>query len=142
MQYVINKRTRIILIAAVFVIMVSVAILLINSIDNTEKKDSDGYYKTAQDKWPHNEHTKGYPEFNGEVYAVLVTDTSTAVFIQNVESAAADSYVSLLSSSELNLIGDSYPKSAQTESLFVTVAYDAGTHRLSVTFSLKEELSQ
>ena len=107
--------------AGVLLFTVLAAVLLINAFKQKEALP-EGYYAFAQNKWPSTAHTEGFPAFEGDIYSVLANSSGTAVFIQGADRASVDEYASRLSQSGLVFSADSYPKTAENEILFVTLA--------------------
>ncbi|HOK67950.1 MAG TPA: hypothetical protein PKV51_00335 [Bacillota bacterium] len=124
--------------AVVFVVVVLCAVLIIISL-NESNEESNGYNPIVQTKWPNNDLTKGVPKFEGDIYSVMVSGTSTVVYAQNVEKSALDAYAAKLAASGLQFGNGDYPKTAQKGDVFITLAYNAEEKKLSITFALKNE---
>lgn len=136
-----KNKLNILTAIVVFAAIVLLAVAIITSL-NGANSNPEGYYSVSQTKWPDNDHTKDIPEFDGDIYSVLVNNISTAVFAHNVEKKDADNYAEELINQGLSFEDDSYPKTAQIDDRYVTLAYNAETKEFSVTFSFKEESSQ
>jgi hypothetical protein len=113
------------------------AVILIN---NSGQNETDSlYYSVPQNKWPKNDLTEGLPEFKGDIYSVLVTDMSTAVFIREATESEIEEYADMLSAYGFSFGSDDFPKTAQTDDMFITLSYEESTMLFSITFLLKEE---
>lgn len=124
--------------AAVFIVFVLCAVLIIASFSDSNE-ESNGYYPVVQTKWPDNDLTDGVPKFEGDIYSVMVSRTSTAVYIQNVEKTALNEYAAKLAASGIQFPNGDYPKTARKGDVFITLAYNAEEKKLSITFSIKNE---
>lgn len=131
-----SSKIRIFALAGGVLIIITIVLFAIFGKTNT---DSDGYYSVSQTKWPSNSFTEKIPKFEGEIYSVLVNDSSTAVFARNIEQSTADEYMEKLSEHDITVTGDYYPKKAEIKNTYVVFAYNSEEKNFSITFTNKEE---
>lgn len=134
----VKNNLHIVIMAAVFVIIALIAVLLVVSLSNSND-ESEGYNPVTQTDWPDNDLTEGFPEFEGDIYSVMTAGTSTAVFAQNVEKTEADEYAAKLAASGVKFTSEDYPRTAQKGDIFITLAYNAEEKKFSITFAVKNE---
>ncbi|OGO88355.1 MAG: hypothetical protein A2Y15_00870 [Clostridiales bacterium GWF2_36_10] len=136
-----NNRTKLLALGVLFSTVIILILVIIIS-GSTTKNEDESYYSVSQNKWPNNDLTENFPEFEGDIYSVLVDDKSTAVFAKNVEKNIVDEYAAKFSEQGISFTGEDYPKKTQTDKCYITLAYDVATKNFSVTFTLPDLISK
>ena len=90
--------------------------------------------------WPEGPLTAGIPAWEGALRSVDQSQDYTAVFMEDVRPEDVEAYLQELEAGGLRFISEQagFPRTAQLDDRYVTVLYEPGTKRLSVTVARRE----